>query len=120
MRYAKGKLQYIGDTVGDFMLFASEAYIANVGSNFFQMLSENPKTEIIAFDTDKANADRLVLCLNEHDDLVAQRDELLAILKPFAEFQTLIDITRNKTTITFQDFLKARQAIKNAKVGNTK
>ena len=46
-----------------------------------------------------------------NDKLRTQRDELLVILKPFAEFQTLIDITRNETTITFQDFLKAKQAI---------
>lgn len=34
------------------------------------------------------------------------------VLKPFAEFSTLVDITRNETTITLQDFMRARQALK--------
>jgi len=44
--------------------------------------------------------------------LQAKNKRLKEILKPFAEFNTLVDITRNETTLTFQDFMKAKQALK--------
>jgi hypothetical protein len=36
-------------------------------------------------DEDLANAQRLVACWNEHDDLVKERDELVSMLREFFE-----------------------------------
>ena len=47
--------------------------------------------------------------------LEGEKKNLKEILKPFAEFSTLIDITRNGTTITLQDFMRARQVPKGGK-----
>lgn len=51
-----------------------------------------------------------------NEELEAEIKRLKDILRPFAEFSTLVDITRNETTITLQDFMKARQALKIEKV----
>lgn len=42
----------------------------------------------------------------------AENERLKEILKPFAEFSTLVDITRNETTITLKDFMQAKQALR--------
>lgn len=44
-------------------------------------------------------------------NLQAENERLKKALKPFAEFSTLVDITRNETTITLQDFIEAKRAL---------
>lgn len=72
--HTPGPWHYIGDEDGDFVIYAGEEFIANIGQPI-QAVCENPKTKLVAFDLDQANT-RLIAAAPE---TAAERDRLLEV-----------------------------------------
>jgi hypothetical protein len=61
--------QYIGEEDGDFVIFSrgiEEEFVLNIGKSFITpvAVTDDPKNEVVGFDADKANARRIVACVN--------------------------------------------------------
>ena len=65
-----------GDADGDFVIWSSGKFVANLGSPV-QRVSDDP-SKLVAFDLDRANALLIVRAVNAHDALVAALKRIAA------------------------------------------
>jgi len=81
MSHTKGPWQVFGEEDGDFVVFAGEEYVTNIGSSWITPIFEDPKNEMISFDLERANA-----------NLIAAAPELLealeAVVKNLLEYES--------------------------------
>jgi hypothetical protein len=63
-KHTPGPWTYSGDSDGDFIVWAGEGFLANVGGSFINAVVEDPQKELVAFDCEQANA-RLIAAAPE-------------------------------------------------------
>lgn len=119
-----GEWSYIGEEHDDFVIFAGDEYVTNIGNT--RLSSLELKEGAVAFDVnDQANALFITTLANEAlpalEAMKAEIERLREALKPFAKLDQRGDpfswkddrpvYGRNNTQVTTEDFRRARQAL---------